>query len=606
MREGLKEFFNLKSFGTRFFVEALVIGLIIYSALLGFYLYHFIEEDLQNKKKFLKIIKTELNLVCEDLTDQYLKKRLSSFELAEEASLELKKNFENELKRKTEDLLEHHQYSLMELPLRRGSDIPYSLREKFQCETFNFALEFGFTKKDLVYYFLKKFFPLLIIGVLLPTFGLIVLIKRYIKFKKPLKEIEQSLRTGALPKKVGFVELDMLIEAIESYIERERQLLEAKRLLEEEIAKQEKLSALGTMAGGLAHEFNNLLQMILANLELSKTYLQKNEKEEALKHLIQIERISKKGQELAARILFMSKPTPGESTQLCELLKDLEPLFRSLIPRDIKFILNVEMDGPLFVPLSEEASKEVLLNLIKNAVDAMEEKAQKEGKREISLRLKGLEKEVLLEVSDTGCGMTEDQLKRIFEPFYTTKGPKKGTGLGLYLVHNIIYSAGGRIEVESQPGKGTTFKIYLPIIETKQDVGEEKAKVSEEKREAPFFRKVLIVDDEEDIRETLKEYLELEGFEVKTAQDGKVAYEKLLSEKFDLLLVDMYMPEMDGLTLVKEAEKTLKELPYVVIMTGYAGELTEELKVLLERGIVKRVLRKPFSLADLEKILHNP
>jgi signal transduction histidine kinase len=601
----LRKFINLRSFGTRFFLEALGIGAILYLAFLGFYIYHFIRDDFKNKKLFLKTIKTELNYICEDLTDKYFKRRLSLQDFSKEISYELKKNLEEELKRKIEDFLKHQGQGLAELDLKSGSEIPYFLSEKFQCEAFSYSLEFGFTKRNLIYYFAKEILPLLVFGVLLCTLGFIILLRSYLRFKGPLREIEKSLREGEPPNKVGYVELDLLIEAIESYVEREKQLLEAKRLLEEEMARQEKLSALGRMAGGLAHEFNNLLQMILANLELARLYLQKNQKEEALRHILKVEEIGGHGQALASRMLFLSKPAPGETTDLCNFLKNLEPLLRSFIPRDINFTLGLEVKCPLRVPLSEEASKEVLLNLIKNAVDALEGPIKEGRKKEIRVQLKDFGKEVMLEVSDTGCGMTEEQKKRIFEPFYTTKGPKKGTGLGLYLIQNIISSAGGRIEVEGFPEDGSTFRIYLPVLEVLPQE-EKEVSVKAEKSGALSFRKVLLVDDEEDIRETLKEFLELEGLEVHTAPDGKSALEKILSEKFDLLLVDLFMPERDGLSLIKEMEKTLKELPYTVIMTGYAGELTEELKGLIERGVVKKVLKKPFSLMDLKEILQNP
>ncbi len=555
-----------------------------------------------NKEIILKNIKTELNLLCKDLTEDYLKKRISLGEFFEKASQELLYDYRARLVSRTEEIIEHHNKELMELPLKKGQDFSYYLSETYDCEFFNFSQKFGYTKMDLIRYFLEQVFTLLGICFFIFAFGLVLLIQRYSKFRRPLKEIEQSLKEGKIPEKSGYTELDMMIEAIENYVENQKKLLETQKLIEAQMAKQEKLAALGTMAGGFAHEFNNLLQMILTSLELAKVHLQKNQTEEALKHLSQIERVSKRGQNLASRILFISKPTPGESTQICQVLKELKPLFRSLIPRDIEFSLDIDLQCPCIVNLSEEATKEILLNLIKNSVDALEGPIKKGRNKEIRLTLKSVEHYALLEVSDTGCGLSEEQKKRIFEPFYTTKGPQKGTGLGLYMVYNLVQSAGGKIEVESAPGEGTTFRIYLPLVKTELKK-EEKALTEEEKREEIPFKKVLLVDDEEDIRETLKEFLEFKKLEVHTAPNGKVALEKLLSESFDLLLVDMYMPEMDGLTLVKEAEKALQNLPFIIIMTGFAGELTDELKDLLERKVVKRVLRKPFSLMDLEKIL---
>lgn len=479
----------------------------------------------------------------------------------------------------------------------------FYLSEALFCDSFQYTLYIGYTKIDLIKYFFKKSLFFLVIFFIFNLFAFLLFINSYIHLRKPFKNIQYDLRQGKIPEKTGYLEFDSLLEALKAYVEKENKFQETQRILQEELARQEKLAALGTMAGGLAHEFNNLLQMILTSLELAKLHLEKKQIQEASKHLSQIEKVSQRGQTLASRILFMSKPTPGESTDLFKFLENLKPIFRAIIPKEVYFTVDISTDCLCEVPVSEEAMKEVLLNLIKNAIDALEGTYTK-NKKELKIRVLANEKEVLLEVSDTGMGMSEEQKKRIFEPFYTTKGPQKGTGLGLYMVYNIVQSTGGRIEVESSLGQGTTVKVYLPKLEKKPEV-ETPVEKRVDKPKKIVFKKTLVVDDEKEIREGLKEFLEILNLEVQTAPNGKEAFEKILSENFDLLLIDMYMPEMDGLTLVKQLSLSNMELPYIIIMTGYAGELTEDLKELLQKKIVRKVLKKPFTFQTIEEILHN-
>ncbi|MFN3567628.1 MAG: ATP-binding protein, partial [Caldimicrobium sp.] len=258
------------------------------------------------------------------------------------------------------------------------------------------------------------------------------------------------------------------------------------------------------------------------------------------------------------------------------------------------------------VRLSEESAKEILINLVKNAIDAILEKKEKyeevygDYKGEITIRVGIDEGRALLEVSDNGVGMTEEIKKRLFEPFFTTKGLGKGTGLGLYMIYNIIQNAEGEIKVESNFLEGTTFKVFLPLVQI------------EEKTEKIFslptkgdiiYKKVLIVDDEEDIRETLALFMREQGLQVEVAENGEVALQRLKKEDFDLLFLDLFMPEKGGDWVLKNLDKLEKPLPKIVLMTGYAGDMEDLIKKEIEREKIFAILRKPFSLENIVKIL---
>jgi CheY-like chemotaxis protein/anti-sigma regulatory factor (Ser/Thr protein kinase) len=280
-------------------------------------------------------------------------------------------------------------------------------------------------------------------------------------------------------------------------------------------------------------------------------------------------------------------------------------VFRTMVPREIELRYEFTCPKPCTVPITPDSLKEVLLNLIKNAVDAIEEVKDKVERKEIKVSVVSLDKkELLLAISDTGCGMTEEVKAKIFTPFFTTKGFEKGSGLGLFVVYNLVKNAGGRIEVESKPLQGTTFKLYLPVVEEERiaEKTEEKEIALAEAKPKPI-RRILVVDDEEDIREALKEYLEELGYEVSVAENGKTGYEALLAKDYDLVLMDMFMPQMNGAEVLLKLKEAGKKPTNVVLMTGYAGEDTATIEALIQEGIIKRVLRKPFSFKDLEDVI---
>ncbi|MCX7873980.1 MAG: ATP-binding protein [Caldimicrobium sp.] len=456
----------------------------------------------------------------------------------------------------------------------------------------------GFSKGYVISWYgtriLFLFTAIFLSGALIYYFQMVFLKK----IKNSLERITKEITSKMRPSPVGFYEIDLLIDNINQALERERDHAER-------MATQQKKAALGTLAGGYAHEFNNLLQILSSNLELIEYYVQKKECGNLLPLLIKSRETILRGQNLARRILYFTKITETEKTNLSQFLRENFETLRIFVPRAI----NLELELPstdLLIPLSEESFKEVLINLVKNAFEAIEEreKLDKDFEKKISIRARKEQEFTVLEISDTGIGMSEEVKSRLFEPFFTTKGIGRGTGLGLYMVHNIIHNAQGNIEVESEYLRGTTFKLYLPLVkeETLTPAPESlplKSRSPTEQR----FKKVLIVDDEPDIREALRDFIKDLVEEVITAENALEAWKILEKQPFDLCFVDLFMPEKGGDWLLKKVKTMKEKSPKIVIMTGYSGEMEDSIQEALKEGLVIKILRKPFSLQEIVKIL---
>ncbi|MFW6413875.1 MAG: hybrid sensor histidine kinase/response regulator, partial [Verrucomicrobiota bacterium] len=246
-------------------------------------------------------------------------------------------------------------------------------------------------------------------------------------------------------------------------------------------------------------------------------------------------------------------------------------------------------DVPL-IPGSEEEMHEVLTNLIFNAVDAMPEGGN------ISISTEDHDNEVTLIFSDAGKGMREDVRKQCFEPFFSTN-KLDGSGLGLVVVNNVVERHNGRIECSSEENKGTTFKIYLPKAETTNYY-------QENNRSIPNARNlnILVVDDEELIRKLVLQFLEIEGHTVETATNGKEAHARISEKKFDLLITDWAMPELNGADLINTLRQEKVELP-IVLMTGFDSDPSHDVT-----GIdlnADALLGKPITQESLQEAINH-
>jgi len=358
-------------------------------------------------------------------------------------------------------------------------------------------------------------------------------------------------------------------------VENFQDITEQKRL-EEQLRHSQKMEAIGQMAGGVAHDFNNILTVILGNANLLQM---KTRGDAALeRHLDQIVKAADKATYLTHSLLAFSRRhvvclAPG---QVNEIVRKAEGLLCRLIPEDIE--LRLVTSGDHRVKADSVQIEQVIMNLVTNARDAMPcggtvtiatEEVELDAE---TTPLKGemeAGRYVLISVSDNGTGMPEEMLQRIFEPFFTTKETGKGTGLGLSIVYGIVKQHNGYITVQSRPGEGTTFRIYLPSVpEVEEGTLAEMPVAPPQGTET-----VLLAEDEPMVRNLTRCVLEESGYTVVEAEDGVDAVEKFVAnrERIQLLIFDVIMPRMNG----KAAYDRIRELhPEIgaLFMSGYTGD----------------------------------
>ncbi len=373
--------------------------------------------------------------------------------------------------------------------------------------------------------------------------------------------------------------------------------------LEEQLRLAQRLEALGQLAGGVAHDFNNLLTAILGTVDLLERRLPPDSAAAADARVIR--EVGQRAAQLTRQLLAFARRQVMEP-QYLDLNAHLEKalaMLRRLLPETIHvdFIPGRQL-GTVYADPGQ--LDQVLMNLAVNARDAMPQGGVLTIETENVLvngeyvRQHPWAKEgryVLLAVSDTGVGMDSETLQRAFEPFFTTKGPGKGTGLGLATVYGIVKQHDGLVHLYSEPGKGTTVKIYLPVVERRAvDVGP--------KVEGPVeggSETILLVEDEESVRAVLSEALAGLGYRVLTAADGQAALEVLERENYavDLVLTDVVMPRMGGWELYEQAREKSSSLLFL-FSTGYSENAVHE-NFRKKPGIF--LISKPYGLDTLAR-----
>ena len=352
----------------------------------------------------------------------------------------------------------------------------------------------------------------------------------------------------------------------------------------ERAARADKLRALGQLASGVAHDFNNSLAAILGRAQL---ILRRVKDEDLIRSLGIIVTSAEDAAATVRRIQTFARKSLASELELLDvggLLRDAIEITRTRWENEARAGgLNIEVtldaeDGMLTLGNASEL-REVFVNLIVNAVDAMPQGG------ELSICCERKLSRLRLRFTDTGAGMKEEVRERVFEPFYTTKGVQ-GTGLGLAVSYGIIERHDGSISVESRLGAGTTFFIDLPVAEPRESGANE----SSSGEQTPSLS-VLVVDDEEFVRDTLAEMLEDLDHKVVTASGGRDALAKLTSDDFDLVFTDLAMPEMDGWETAREIRKHKPELP-VVLVTGYGATAQAPSG---ELDLVAGIIGKPFD-----------
>ncbi|MCC7476930.1 PAS domain S-box protein [bacterium] len=385
-----------------------------------------------------------------------------------------------------------------------------------------------------------------------------------------------------------------------------RDISERKRM-QSQLRQSQKMEAIGTLAGGIAHDFNNILQSILGYTGLARDSIEGGH--EAEEYLSVVMKAGLRARDLVQQILAFSRQSELQLSvvDLSLIVRESTKLLRAAMPATIS-IRTEMLDRDVHVLGDPVQLHQVLMNLCTNAGYAMRDTG---GTLSVSLRRVFWDAEFArfypdlhpgmhaeLQVSDTGTGMSKEVLERIFEPFYTTKPVGEGTGMGLSVVHGIIHSLGGAIHVSSDIGKGTTFKVFLPMVEAEKKV-EERAEP-----EAPIGNeRILLVDDEEAIAEMVSIMLSRLGYRVTRFTDPRQALREFSEHPadFDLLITDQTMPFMTGASLSAKLLELRRDLP-IIVCTGYSEMFTPEQAQ--EMG-VQAYLFKPVGMMDLAQTIRQ-
>ena len=388
-------------------------------------------------------------------------------------------------------------------------------------------------------------------------------------------------------------ELAAANEVLTEEIEQRERVEKALRESEAQLRQSQKLEAIGTLAGGIAHDFNNMLTVISGFTQFAMTRLGKDHP--VSDDLKQVVDAAKSAASLTHQLLAFSRKQVLQPRvlELDAVVHGMEGMLRRLIGAQVT--LKVTDDGQhARVKADPGQLEQVLLNLAVNARDAMPDGGTlhvSTGRRTLPSGVR----QVVLRVSDTGVGMTREVRERVFEPFFTTKDIGKGTGLGLSTVYGIVVQSGASIEVDSQPGKGTTFTVvFPPIVEALVDPNEE----PHDDLLPLGTETILLVDDEEAVLNLSRRTLESCGYTVRTALSGVEALGMARTESVDLIVTDVIMPQLSGPQLVERYLAKDPE-PRIIYMTGFVDDETMRLE--LDEDVV--LLRKPFGPADLARIV---
>ncbi len=380
-----------------------------------------------------------------------------------------------------------------------------------------------------------------------------------------------------------------------------------KEELQAQLQQSQKMEAVGRLAGGIAHDFNNLLTVIIGYSQMLLSEKEEGDAEYA--DIKEIQKAGKSAASLTGQLLLFSRKQPIYLTviNINEAVMDMGKMLKRVIGENIE--LKTELGKDLEnVKADPGQIEQVVMNLAINARDAM----PSGGKLSITTQMADIDKLYAelnpeaksgryncITIEDNGRGMDKDTLQHIFEPFFTTKEAGKGTGLGLSVVFGIIKQHGGWINVYSEVGKGTAFKIYLPSVPEGVDKEkDEEVKLSELKGNGET---ILVVEDEDGVREFTRKVLEQNGYTVIAATTAKESLEVFEREKdnIDLVFSDVVLPDMNGIKLVQDLSSRSPRLKYI-LCSGYTQN---NHNVIMELQEESRYIHKPYSIVDLLKIV---
>ncbi len=353
-----------------------------------------------------------------------------------------------------------------------------------------------------------------------------------------------------------------------------------RKKLEEQVMQSQRMEAMGTLAGGIAHDFNNILGAIIGYAELAELGLE--DKEQAQEDIGQVLKAANRAKELVRQILTFARKRQDKKQpiQISLIVKEALKLLRSSIPTTID--IQQDLKSQSYVEAEPTQIHQVVMNLCTNAYHAMEEKG---GVLYVALQDVEMDREIKgkkcnlpagsylrLAVSDTGEGMDESTQARIFEPYFTTKGVDKGTGLGLAVVHGIVESHRGGIYLYSEPENGTTFHVYFPVCRVGEVVEPDNARVPP----AHGTERVMVVDDEQALRSYCQAALEQYGYKVVAFAHPKEALAEFEQhpDSYQLIITDMTMPGCTGLELINKIKQKRPQIP-TIICSGFSEKLRQ-------------------------------
>ncbi len=432
-----------------------------------------------------------------------------------------------------------------------------------------------------------------------------------VQVTEQLKAREQELEQARAELEAANARLQARARELEAAVAEKARRIEEQH---EQLLHAQKMESLGTLAGGIAHDFNNVLFSVIGYADL---ILQSpGDQDEVVYCAEKIRQGAQRATELTKKLLgFARRDKPRKQPMdLAALVRDVVTVLRRTVEPRIQFRQELPSE-PAMVLADPQQLHQVLMNLCLNAAEAIS------GVGRVTIRLRLVQgpdgrAEHELQVEDTGCGMTEEVRARIFEPFFTTKSRGKGTGLGLSLVYGIVQEHGGRIEVESAPGRGTLFRVFLPVLEETGGVQEEARRP---RRASSGYRKsrktfdhlaleqhrvgILVVDDNQEVLALTKRYFAEPLFQVWTAGTSLEA-EQILRDfpgAVDVILLDLVLPDASARDVFLRLRELAPEVP-VVLMSGYHSE--DLVSELLDLGAT-HYLRKPFGRQDIRRVVRT-
>jgi PAS domain S-box-containing protein len=380
-----------------------------------------------------------------------------------------------------------------------------------------------------------------------------------------------------------------------------------RKQLESQFLRSQRMESIGRLVGGIAHDLGNLLMPITLGVKVLRRRLEQTD-DKIEQVLTMIQKSAERGGNMVEQVLAFARGVEGErvALQLDGIVEEIHGITDETFPESIAVETDVGDDLPRVIGDATQV-QQVLMNLCVNARDAMPEGGTLTIDAEaVTLTEADAERNidaepgpyVCIRVRDTGTGMPNDVMDKIFEPFFSTKEEGEGTGLGLSTAYSIIQSHDGFIDVDSERGQGTQFRVYLPVSTEEQ----ERPAVSGEPDGAAAGNgeRVLLVDDEEFILETAREALFDAGYRVFTAERGEAALDRVEDDEIDIVVTDLRMPEMDGFDLIRTLRARHPNLP-IVAASGVADGRTDEA---LEAG-ANAFLAKPFSAETLQSTLYE-